>query len=560
MLKFFKRGSPAAAAVMPTAESAPSRPEPAPFDATSPFHGKTSADVAPLTGVLGLDRAREAVQAIRRSAPRSALYVTAPRTSAHMEAVRALLMAEARELATAAGGAVPAVVVVERFDGSGALDVMRLPVADATALREGVAAAVEMLSATLPAAFDSDSYRVVRIALEEELRSGHDSALDALRRKARTQNIGLLRTSNGYAVVPMHEGRVVQKEVFEALPTSLKADVESKLAQFEAELIEVLRKRAVLQQDHRARVQEHEQDAASLAVDAALVPLRTRFTGTPAVATWLDALRADLVRNALLFMAAHRAAQGVPRAPIEIAEDARLARYRVAVPTRAEAGVEMPETLERAALLGTARATGPGRIVPDAVVPGALTRPGGGLVVVDVRDLMASYGAWPIVKHALRAARAAPVVVDDAGLTRTAALELPVDARLVVVGEPEDYRAWCRLDPDVARQVRLVEAFTTTLARTPAVETALAGHLAGFIRDDKLLPCEGAALHAVLATLTREVDGTPAVATDLEEARALLALASVAAAGAGRTTVTADDVAAGLATQRARQAARGGTP
>jgi predicted ATP-dependent protease len=512
----------------------------------------SSADLEPLRGLIGHDAARDAVRAIRRLEPRAAIFLSAPRSSGHAEALRTLTRDEAAAIAPG-----DAVVIMSRFGGSAALDVFRLAPAEATAFRDGVASVVEMLSATIPAAFESDSFKVARIALDEELRSGHDSALDALRRKADGQNIGLLRTTNGYAVVPMHEGRVVRGEIFDALPGSLKSDVEAKLALFEAELLEVLKQRAGLQQLHHERVKELERDAAALSVDAAIGTLLAKFKSRADLGPRLAALRADLIENALLFVAANRDAGGVPRAPIEIARDRRFARYRVNVlarPGGAGDGLELPETLERAELIGMAICDGPGRLQPDAVVPGALTRPGGGVVMIDVRDLIGTYSAWPLIKHALKSARAAPVAVGEGGLQHSAGLDLPVEVRLVFVGETEDYASWCRLDPDVGRLVRLIEAFPATAPSTAALKSVIARHLAGFASDDGLLPFDGPALYAVIDTLALTCDGDRVTSTELGPARDLMGAASATAQAASRVMVLAADVGTAQAKRmRARQ-------
>lgn len=517
----------------------------------------TSADFDPLSGIMGLDQARDALRALRRLEPRSAVFVVSPRTSAHTEVLRTLLAEEA--------GALPrrdAVAVVARFEGSGGLDVLRMPQAEAAALSEGVAATITMLSATIPAAFESDSYRVARIALDEELRSGHDGALDALRRKAQAQNIGLLRTTNGYAVVPMHDGRVVRGEIYGALPGSLKSDVEAKLAQFEAELADVLKQRALLQQDHHRRAKELERDAASLAVDAAMGPMLGRYPDRPDVVSWLATLRSDLIANAMLFVAAAREANGTQRAPVEIALDPRFQRYRVNVLSRGgrgQAGLELPETLDRAELLGVLQNSAPGIICPDGVIPGSLTHPGGGMVVVDVRDLMANYGSWPLIKHALKSARAAPLAVGEGGVQRAAALDLPVEVRLVVTGEPDEYASWCRLDPDVARLLRVISAFPPHLAATAAAERTVARHLAGFVRDDGLLPFDGPALAAVIGALKSKRDDHWMISADLDSARDLMAAASTEAASAGRVMVLTEDVAEARRSRPLLAAAMSGT-
>jgi len=527
--------------------------------ARSVLNGATSASFEPMRGVIGADNAREALGLLRRLEPRAAVFVVSPRTSVHAEALRTLLSEHA--------AAIPirdAVAVVSRFASPGGegLEVLRLPAGDAASLAEGVAGVIEMLSATIPAAFESDSYRVARIALDEELRSGHDSALDALRRKALTQNIGLLRTTNGYAVVPMHDGRVVRGEIYGALPGSLKSDVEAKLAVFEAELADVLRNRAVLQQDHYARAKALERDAASLAVDAAVGPLKKAFSSRDDVARWLARLGEDLVANAQVFVAAARASNGAPRAPCEIAHDQSLQRYRVGVLSRGargSAGLEFPETLDRAEMLGLARSAADGAVMPGGVSPGALTRPGGGVVVVDVRDLMASYASWPLIKHALKSARGAPLATGDGADARAAPIDLPVEVRLVVLGEADDYRSWCRLDPDVARTFRTIEAFASVLPASDSSERTIAGYLSGFVRDDGLLPFDGPALAAILTMLRVNRDGFACLMTDLTAVRDLMGLASAEASASGRMMVLSDDVATAMAT-RTRLGGLGSAP
>ncbi len=563
---------PSMAAALPVVQTTPALPQvtsalnrgPSPIALTSSdgaYAGTTSANFEPLSGVIGFDQARDALSLICRLAPRAAVFVAAPRSSAHTEAIRTILADHAATIQTR-----DAVVVVQSFTGDGADDglaVIALPAVDAADLARGVASAVDMLSATLPAAFDSDSYRVARIALDEELRSGHDTALDTLRRKALAQNIGLLRTTNGYAVVPMHDGRVVRGEIYGALPGSLKSGVEAKLASFEAELADILRNRAVLQQEHYRRAKALEHDAASLTVDAAIATLKARFAAREDVTAWLAQLEADIIANALLFVAASREANGAPRAPAEIAADRRLQRYRVGVLSRGNRGaaaLEYPDTLDRAELVGLARgggnaagngpsvgsSSGSAGALPIGVSPGAMTRPGGGIVAVDVRDLMASYASWPLIKHALKSARAAPLATGDGSEARAAAIDLPVDVRLVVIGEPDEYGSWCRLDPDVARMVRTIEAFAPVMPASEASERMIARHLSGFVRDDGLLPFDGPALAAVYGTLRADRDGFAAVSTDLTTARDLMGLASAEAAAASRVMVLVDDVLAAM--------------
>ncbi len=512
------------------------------------FDGKTSADFPPSTAIFGEDAARAALAAVARSKPRAILFVAAPRSQGHAQAVLALLTQQAKALPPS-----DAVAAVSSFDGGQtfthqSLAMLRLPAADAKSLADGVAQAIEMLSVTLPAAFDSDSYKVARLSLDEELRSGHDIAIDALKRRAIAQNIGLLRTPLGYAVAPMHEGRVVAPDVFKALPESLKAGVEAKLSAFENELSGVLDNRTTLQQDHRTRLRDLDAEVASLTVRASLAALAKKFTSPPAIATWLEALTADLVRNAALFVTASRQANGHPRAPIEIAQDPALARYRVNIltpATRAPAPVN-PQGVERADLCGVAYLPPPGTaLTPFAVTPGMFSSAGGGLLVIDARELMAEFGAWPLIKQALAAGHARPA---DAASTfaRPANITIPVDARLIVTGDREDYSALRNSDLDGTKSIRLITAFEPTIPLTRQIEREFARSVSAIIADESLQPVAGAAMSALMHDRTLTASGSPILATDLDPVRDVLILANQIAKSSARAVTLAQDIISAL--------------
>lgn len=507
------------------------------------FEGKTSADFTPRPGMFGQDAARAAVAAIASSKPRSIHFVAAPRTQGHAAAVLALLTTQAKALPQP-----DAVAAVSAFDDRQTLTMLRLPAAKAKILADGVALAIEMLSVTLPAAYDSDSYKVARLSLDEELRSGHDTAIDSLKRRALAQNIGLLRTPLGYAVAPMHDGRVVATDVFKALPDGLKAGVEAKLAAFESELSGVLDNRTTLQQDHRVRLRDLDTEVASLTVRAALAALTKAVTFPPAAAAWLEALAADLVRNAALFVAASRRASGHARAPVEIAQDQALARYRVNIlaPAAAAPALVTPQDLDRAGLCGVVHQPPPGKaLTPYAVVPGTLPAASGGLIVIDARELMAEFGAWPLLRQILASGIARPA--DAASVTaRPSNVDLPLDARLIITGDLDDYRAFRNADRDGTRSVRLIAAFESAVPLTRDSEREFASLVSAITAEDALQPVDGPGMQALMHGRTQTASGTSVLATDLDPVREVLTLANQNAKSSARAVTLAQDIMAAL--------------
>ena len=256
-------------------------------------------------------------------------------------------------------------------------------------------------------------------------------------------------------------------------------------------------------------------------------------------------MRADLTQNAALFGKPTRQT----RAPVEIAHDPQLARYRVNVVSRSADscdGVETAQSLDRADLAGEASTNGQTRpMMPMGIEAGALTWAGNGVLMIDASDLMAQYNAWPLLKAALRSGLAMPAL-NAATSSRFSGPALPVECRVVVVGELEDYLSWCRLDRDVPRQVSLIRAFKATAPRSADSERRFARHVSAIVAELRTLPLDGAAIAALLADQTR--DGM--ILTDLDAARDTVIAAAAGAKANGRKAILAEDIQAAAADRK----------
>jgi predicted ATP-dependent protease len=522
-------------------DAAVSAPEPS---LPSPLAENELLSAAPITCVAGIHEARLAIQPLATSKPRSIWFIIAPRTSSHTAALKALLIdlvaPSSQDADTLAD------VIVTDFTSNNASQIVRMPEVIARALCDGVAQAILTLSHTLPAAFASDSAEVARLTLDEELRSGHDRVLDALKRKAEAQNIGIMRTPRGYTVAPMHDGRVVPPDVFKALPESLRADVDAKLAAFEGELSGVLADRSRMQRDHRARVIEFESEVATLAVRPAFADVKAKCAGHLGATGILEALSADLVTNAALFLPGGR------RAPVDIINDPRLARYRVAVLAR-PGGLTWIDDLDAASVTGTVGVssdpTTQRQLDPTQIEPGAFSRAGTGFVVVDSRLGLYSGDAWCALKHAFDVGGVTPVC-QATGRPHRCAPRLAVDARLLVVGDADDCRGWHGANRELAPAVRLITAFHADVPRTPASERQLAGQIAGLIAQANALALTGPALAAVIEAMSTGGGPDAKLTTDLDALRAVLVDADAVARHDDHDRIEVEDVAAGIATRR----------
>ena len=280
-----------------------------------------------VTFLIGQERALKAIQfGTDIKSHDYNMFVLGPPASGKTTAVKAHLGPRAAQAATPLDW-----VYVVNFENPNRPKALKLPPGRAKDLAKGMIAALDELRGVLPVRFESEDYQTRRRAIDEQFRSGNEEALEALSKKANAQNIALLRTPTGFAMAPMHEGKVVKPEVFNALPEAMRRDVENKIAALEKELAVILERLPKAEKRRRQQLSELNEEVATSAIRDALFELHGSFSDVPDAAAYLEAAGHDMVRNVGLFLATGEEENAIVRRPIDSAQDPRFRRYLVNV-------------------------------------------------------------------------------------------------------------------------------------------------------------------------------------------------------------------------------------
>jgi predicted ATP-dependent protease len=497
----------AEASAAPDGVSAPS--EPAPHEPALPLGAhmdsagatdpaslgfKTTADLEPIDGPIGQEKALEAIDfAAGIKGAGYHMLVIGPTGSGRRTATRARLQEAAAKTERPADW-----VYVSSFDPTGGFRALKLPPGAAKPFAEKIALAIDQLADALPAAFAADDYDLKRRTIEEEFRFSREDALEALRREAESQNIALLRTPAGIAVAPVLEGKVVKTDVFNSVPEALRREVETKIAALEAEIEAILTERPEAEKERRARLVALNEQVAGRYVRAALDDIKTEFADVAGVESYLKAASRDLVRNAGMFVAAAPAGQ-----PARLsATHPRLARYGVHVLATSSVGTAAPIVHEQnptyANLFGRVElgtgADGSSQVV--RIKPGALHRANGGYLLIDGEALLDS----PTTAEALRRALEAQEIRFDPPASPIGAVgdevpdlePIPLNVRLVVFASADTQRRLAAGNAALRRLFKVEAVFEHAIERTKEAVERFAAIIAGVVRKQGLRPLDAA--------------------------------------------------------------------
>jgi lon-related putative ATP-dependent protease len=422
---------------------------------------------------------------------------------------------------------------------------------------------IDELRAALPAIFESEDYQRRRGAIDSSLHGQAEAAFAVLAAKAEAEGVAIIRTPMGFAVAPAKDGKVVPPEEFGAWPEEKQAEARGHVDAIEKELEQTLRSIPRFEKQRRDAVRALDRETAKFVIDQAVDDAAQPFADLPAVREHLEAVRADLVENVQLFL--EQPGQGAEGLPPGLRAGSPLDRYAVNVlVTRNGDGDGAPVVEELHPTLGNLLGRVEHLPIQGALVtnfrmirPGALHRANGGTIVIDARALLTEPFSWEALKRALTRGE---IVIEDlarfVGLTQTVSLEpdpIPLDAKVVLVGERFLYYLLEAYDPELARHFKVLADFDDEAPRTPESEAMLARLVATLARQAKARPLDREAVARAVEHAARLAGDQERLTLLAEELRDLVIEAGHWAGAAGRAATTRADVDRAIAEQRRRQ-------
>ena len=513
---------------------------------------KTTDELHPITGLIGQERALKAIQfGANIKSHDFNMFVLGPPASGKSTAVKAHLGPKAAEAPTPADWA-----YVYNFDNPNQPKALQLPPGRARTLAKGMVASIDELRNVLPALFEGEDYQVRRRAIDEQFRSGHEEALEALNKKAQSQNIAILRTPTGFTMAPMHEGKVVKPEVFNALPEGMRRDIESKVEVLQRELSTILERLPKTDKQRRARMKDLNEEVAKAAIIEAMDDLVAAFTDVPAVVDYLETVGADLVRNVGVFLTTGEEENAIVKQPIDTVHDVRFRRYMVNVMVShgdgaSSAGAPVVEEqnptygnlvgrVEHIAQMGT--------LVTDFLLikPGALHRANGGYLLLDARRLLLSPFAWEALKRAIKAREIrVEQPAETVGLISTQSLDpeaIPLDVKVILFGDRELYYLLAAHDPDFTGFFKVQADFDDTIARSSENDNAYARLIASIVKEHGLKPVDASGVARIIDEGARLADDREKLSIEIGRISDLVREADYWSGQAKRKVTTRQDV------------------
>jgi lon-related putative ATP-dependent protease len=451
---------------------------------------------------------------------------------------------------------------VHNFADPAKARLLRLPCGRGRQLDGDMQEFVGEIGAAIGAAFENDEYLKRIESLQADEKKREEAALQQLGDDSQKIGIALLRTPHGFVFAPMKDAEeTMSSEEFSALPDEQKDEFGTKISAAYEKLHDLFNEFPRWRRDVQKAIKELGSEALRLAVGHLIEEIKRHYDDLPGVTGYLDQVMQDILESG---QSIHESTKSEEDGETTLySSTISVQRYRVNLLVENPAGGERPiiyednPTLQN--LVGRIEHhVHMGTLVSNftLIKAGALHRANGGFLVLDAQKLLVQPYAWDGLKRALRAGEIRiESVAELVGLSSTVQLEpepLPLDVKVVLIGERIIYYLLAELDPDFLSLFKINADLESEVTRSPESTTRYAHLVATLARRDGLRALSAPAVARVIEHAARLAGDAEKFTTRTQPLSDLMREADHAAAAAGAELIERAHVETALKDHRHR--------
>lgn len=519
------------------------------------FDFETTADLEPLTRVVGQPRAVEAMRfGLGIQEKGYNIFALGPAGMGKQSVMRRFFEGQADQEPVPSDWC-----YVNNFDDSQKPKTIGLPAGVGADFKKDMDTLVKQFSTALSAAFESEEYQSRRQAITESSQEKQQQAFQELQRRAEEKGVRLVRTPAGLVVAPIHEEETLSPEELAELPEEKQQELEAKVEEVQAELQEILQQVPGWNSELQEKLEELNQEMAEIAVGGLIDDLCKKYGDYPKVVDHLNAVQEDVVENADDFLDSNdnssqlmAALQGGEGQQTQRRES-RVRKYKVNLIVDHSNSERAPVVYEdnptHQNLIGRIEHIAQmGALMTDfkLIKPGALHKVNGGYLLLDARKVLTQPYAWETLKRALESGEIhIESLRSRLGLISTVSLEpepIPLDIKVGLFGDRTLYYLLYQLDPEFTKLFKVEADFEERMDRDRENQDIYARVIATMVEDYELMPFDRGAVARVIEHSARLVGDAEKLTTERESIEDLLREANYFAREENRQVVMSEDI------------------
>ena len=526
------------------------------------FRFSTTDELEPLEGIIGQDRAMEALRlGLKIKDPRNRynVFVSGDAGLGKASAVTHFLKELSREQPTP-----PDICYVHNFQVPHRPRYLLLPAGKGRELKQDMDRCIDFLKRELPKVLESEEFKAQAKEERERFVARREELFRRLEERARGLGFAIQRTPVGINTIPLKpDGTPYSQEEYEALPEAQQQQILKRQEELQEAIRETFQELGELEEKWQEARRQLTKRAVQFLIEPRFSQLRRKYAGIERVQQFLKEAQADIIENVEDLQAVGKK----PALPIPVPGTGDpYQRYRVNVIVD-NSGLEgAPVIVEENAtytnLFGTVeRRVQFGVVTTDftQIRAGSLHRANGGYLVLFASNLLRFGISWEALKIALKTRE---IRIEDPaqmlGLASTEGLRpepVPLDVKVVIIGSPYLYYLLHYNDEDFPKLFTIRSDFDTEMDWTDEAEEAIARFIrARRLEDPGILPFSPSGVAKVVEYAGELAGSQKKLSTRFASLSALIREASFWAREEGAQSVEARHVRLAIEKGKSRHA------
>jgi len=430
----------------------------------SNFDFETTADIEPLEGTIGQERALEAIDmGLEMDSCGFNIYASGPVGTGRNSTARALANRKAGEMPTPNDWC-----FVHNFKKPDRPVALELPAGMGRELADDMDDLIEDCRTEIPRAFEREEYEKHKSEMMQNVQNKRNQLLRELREEARELDHDIQVRPTGVVAVPLVDGEPATGDDFEELDEETKKDLEEKGEKVRELIAQKLSRFRQAQKEDKEKLEDLDRKVALYAVGHVVDDLEEKYSDLDEVVQYLDQVKEDIVDNIDLFKNPDEHTQNP--LGMQIPVEQLYTKYRVNVVVDNSDAEGAPVVEERHAahhnLFGQIEykpQMGGATTDFTMIKGGSVLDANGGFLILQVVDVLRNPFAWDALKRALRTRE---VRIENIWHkyhpTPSATLRpepIPVELTVILVGSPMLYHLLYMLDEDFRRLFKIKADF-----------------------------------------------------------------------------------------------------
>jgi lon-related putative ATP-dependent protease len=474
------------------------------------FDCRSTADLTPLTEIIGQGRAIKALQfGLKIDIKGFNIYISGMPGTGKRSSMENYLNEIAKTRPVPCDWC-----YVNNFSDPNRPNALELPAGNGLIFKKDMEQFISEIRSALSLAFDSDEYakrRTETLRVIEEERNEVTKQVNSL-----AANAGFLlqRSPIGLLLIPIVDGRPIKEEEFSQLSPQLQQQIQERREALQTELRSSMKQFRDIEQKMNQVVKDLNRDIAIFALEPMTSVLQEKFGDCPDVVKYLDEVEEDILDNLQSILRGDREEQ--PTLPFQLpgTRTDPTDRYKVNLIVDnsklngAPVIMESNPTLSR--LFGaTEKEARFGALITNytMIKAGSAHRANGGFLVVPVEGLFKNPLIYETLKRAIDNEK---LEIEEPtqrlGFVMTKSLTpepIPFKTKVIIIGDPQIYQILFARDREFKELFKVKAEFDTTMDRNDVNINQYASFVCTLVNKEDLNHLDPEGLAAVIEYSSR---------------------------------------------------------